>query len=336
MKKISVLITAYNLQDYIDKSISSVVQQEMPCDWELLIGDDGSTDNTVSIVNQWIEKYPDNIKLYQWMKDEQHSMNGFRAATNRANLLEKASGDYLIFLDGDDWWIGTDKLKTQFELLESEDNQDCSCCAHNIFKYVWADESGEDMVDKTIPMRKFTPEEYWRDRYFHTNTILFRKKCKELLLDSLYRKFLNDNFITYILIQYGSILYVNKTWAQYNITGSGLWTGHNFVFGCFRNLHLYDLELRINPKMADLSFRRHGWDFETISKQYGKKNVEEIKPLIEGLDPEIFHYTILFSKISGLTLSERVEKSQIVFKEFLIHSVKKIKKEWKKLSRKSV
>ena len=49
--KISVMITSYNLQDYIDAAIESVVRQEMPCDWEILIGDDGSTDGTVMQLN---------------------------------------------------------------------------------------------------------------------------------------------------------------------------------------------------------------------------------------------------------------------------------------------
>ena len=48
--KLSILITSYNLEEYISQAIESVVKQNMPFEWELLIGDDGSTDGTVDII----------------------------------------------------------------------------------------------------------------------------------------------------------------------------------------------------------------------------------------------------------------------------------------------
>ena len=77
--KLSVMITSYNLQDYIDAAIESVVRQEMPCDWEILIGDDGSTDGTVEHINRWIEKYPNNIKLFCHSREGDEGKLGSRA-----------------------------------------------------------------------------------------------------------------------------------------------------------------------------------------------------------------------------------------------------------------
>ncbi len=306
------MITSYNLEEFIGRAVESVVNQEMPCRWELLIGDDGSTDNTIGIVNSWIEKYPDNIKLYQWSREETHTMNGSRSAANRARLLEKAIGDYLIYLDGDDCWLGTKKLKLQFELLESTEYSSCSCCGHNILKYVIDNKTGSNMVDSCYQQRIFTKREYYRHgMYIHTNTLLFRSSCKTIMLDLLNREFLNDLFITFLMLQCGSMLYLPETYAQYNITGSGLWTGNNKVFGSFRNIQLYDLERYIDPQLEPFIFRGFCTNMEVILREYSKNDIIMIRPLVEGLDPNIFEYTHRFFEILDPTTDEAQFKKRV-------------------------
>ena len=312
MKKISILVTSYNLENYIDNSIRSVVTQQMPCDWELLVGDDGSTDKTVERIKAWEEQYPQNIRLYQWAKSESHSMNGFRSATNRANLLERATGDYIIYLDGDDCWLGNDKLKKQFEILESKAYADCSCCGHNILKVVENGECRREMISKKVPQRKFTKQQYYRcNMYIHTNTILFRACCKELMLDQLYKGFLNDIFITFCMLQYGKMIYIPDTYAQYNITGTGLWTGAKKVFSMFRNVHLYDLEAKIDPKFERTIFDSLCGNVLVILNDYKKEDIPAIEPLVKGLDPDVFKYTLSLYKLEGLTNEEIEFKKQL-------------------------
>lgn len=328
MKKISIMLTSYNLEGYIDTSISSVVNQIFPCDWELLIGDDGSTDKTVEKVNVWVNKYPQNIHLFQWSKEDTHSMNGFRAAANRAKLLERATGDYLIFLDGDDCWLGTEKLKQQFEYLESPEYANCSCCGHNIYRYNVETQKGFNMVNARYKKRVFSKKDYYRHgMYIHTNTLLFRSSCKELMLDSLYKSFLNDIFITFCMLQFGSMLYLPESYAQYNITGSGLWTGGNRVYGRFRNMHIYDLERNIDSNLEPLIFRGACTNMEVILNEYTKDDIPQIQPLVEGLDPQIFEYTLRMFNITKRSdentilrksLKRRILLAKINYKLFTI------------------
>ena len=201
--KISVLVTSYNLVNAIDNAINSVVMQEMPFDWELIIGDDGSTDGTIEHIQEWTKKYPGKIILVQHPRENEAKKTGFRAAQNRAKLLERATGDYINYLDGDDVFLGTEKLKTQVEMLEKPDYKNCSCCAHNTIAYVKKEDRKYCMTDEKIDTQVFTAKQYWPHMYFHTNTILFRRKCIPMLLDPLYRDYLNDTFITFIILQYG-------------------------------------------------------------------------------------------------------------------------------------
>lgn len=308
------MITSYNLENYIDAAIESVVNQIMPCDWEVLIGDDGSTDNTISHVNNWIKKYPKNIKLYELMRDSNEGKIGSRAAKNRAFLLEKSSGDYLNFLDGDDVMLGTDKFVTQVEMLNNSCYSDCSCCASNIEAFVIPKNKRYLMADSSLPLRTFTLREYWAQHYFHTNTILFRKECKNILLHPIYRNFLNDNFITFLLLQKGKLLYIPNVWGIYNLTGNGLWTGNSKVYGNFRNMQLFDLEMKICPKIKDLILRKHHADIRSIRLNYNCDQYNEIKPLLLGLDNKIFLKTLLLSKVNNMNLLEKIDKYLLYFK----------------------
>lgn len=293
--KISIMITSYNLVDYIDESIQSVVQQEMPCDWELLIGDDGSNDGTIEKLKLWQEKYPDNIRY--WVNDRPQTKvkDGYRAGKNRASLLERASGDYLIYLDGDDCWLGTEKLKTQFAILEDPSNSDCSCCAHNIQAYVIPENRKYSWINENVPSQKLSASQYWSHYYFHTNTILFRKECKQILLTPLYRIHLNDNFITYLLLQKGKVCYLDRVWARYNMSGDGLWTGNKRIYGMFRNITLFDLELIVNKSLKNKSIMKHWRDIQYVISNYKDKDKDLIEPIISALDKNIFKYTYLLS-----------------------------------------
>jgi len=109
--KISIIMPAYNVARHILKTIDSVIQQTHE-NWELLIVDDCSTDNTVDIIKNYKKKDP-RIKLFQL---EQNS--GAAVARNRA--IEEATGDYLAFLDSDDVWA-LEKLEKQLTFMTEND-----------------------------------------------------------------------------------------------------------------------------------------------------------------------------------------------------------------------
>ena len=92
--KISIIMPAYNVGDYIMESITSI-QQQTYSDWELIVVDDGSTDDTAGIVKTWMSKDA-RISLIQ------QENGGVSIARNRGMAV--AQGDYISFLDGDDLW----------------------------------------------------------------------------------------------------------------------------------------------------------------------------------------------------------------------------------------
>ncbi len=93
--KLSVLIPMYNAELYIANCIDSILNQGlMPSDYEIIIMDDGSTDNSTNIVNAYVDKY-DNILLYK--------TSHLGAYSTRNKLLKLAKGDYIYNIDADDY-----------------------------------------------------------------------------------------------------------------------------------------------------------------------------------------------------------------------------------------
>lgn len=94
-KKVSIIIPAYNAEKHLSKCIDSVLDQTVGLDEiEVVIGNDGSTDRTEQIIDQYATLYPDTIQV------DTHGNLGVAETRNRA--LKRATGEYILFLDADD------------------------------------------------------------------------------------------------------------------------------------------------------------------------------------------------------------------------------------------
>ncbi len=109
--KVSVMMVTYNHEKYIEQAIQSVLNQNTNFKYELLIGEDCSTDCTREIVERYQVKYPQIIKIVR------HNKN-VGALKNEAELRQRCRGQYIAVLEGDDYWIYCDKLKRQVEFLD--------------------------------------------------------------------------------------------------------------------------------------------------------------------------------------------------------------------------
>ena len=131
--KVSVCVVTYNQENFIAECLDSLVNQVTSFKYEIIVGEDCSTDGTRAIVQNYVDKYPDLIipLFYQ---------NNLGAVENIKQVYKKAKGKYIAHLDGDDSAL-PGKLQKQFDILEK--NLDCSICVHNM-----------NAVDKnSIPMK---------------------------------------------------------------------------------------------------------------------------------------------------------------------------------------
>lgn len=109
---ISVIVPTYNHEKYIQTALDSIFAQQTEYSFEVLIGDDFSTDGTRTLLQEYKSRYPDCIRLFL-------SPQNLGATRNAYNLLTNARGKYLATLEGDDYWTDLQKLQQQVDFLES-------------------------------------------------------------------------------------------------------------------------------------------------------------------------------------------------------------------------
>ena len=134
-KLVSIIMPTYNCAKFIGKTIESVIAQTYE-NWELIIVDDCSKDNTEEVVS----KYKDNRIKYHRLE------NNSGAAVARTEAMKKASGRYMAFLDSDDLWK-KDKLEKQLEFM-NKNNYNFTCT-----EYEQIDEEG-NKLNKVIKVKK--------------------------------------------------------------------------------------------------------------------------------------------------------------------------------------
>ena len=111
---VSVCVVAYEQKDFIRQCLDSILGQKTNFEWELIIGEDGSTDGTKEICEDYAKRYPDKIRLQLRSRQEVIHING--RPTARYNIIQtiKASkGKYIAILEGDDYWTDPRKLQKQ-------------------------------------------------------------------------------------------------------------------------------------------------------------------------------------------------------------------------------
>lgn len=170
MKKISIIIPVYNAEKYLNKCLDSVLEQSY-LDIEIVVINDGSTDGSEEIINKYKDKYPELINYY--------SKENTGVADTRNFGIEKAQGEYIMFLDSDDY-IDEALLKT----LEEYVNLDIDLIK---FKLQRVDENGN--VLELVPGANFekTTGQDGFNKLYGTD-VLLDSPCVYLMKKSIFTK----------------------------------------------------------------------------------------------------------------------------------------------------
>ena len=168
---ISVVVPVYNVEKYIEKCVDSIVNQSYK-DFELLLIDDGSKDNSIAIAQDYLSDKDVNYKIY-------HKENGGLSSARNYGLY-KASGDCVVFIDCDDV-VSEDFLSRLYESLEDNDFSFCG------FQFV---KTQDIKVDDNNEIIDFNKEELLES---------FRKRTIDFVVPSMLfkREFLIDNYISF-------------------------------------------------------------------------------------------------------------------------------------------
>jgi len=157
---VTIITPMYNSEKFILKTINSVVNQTYS-NWELLLIDDGSTDNTIKIVEDFKQKYS-NITLLQ-------NPTNLGAAQSRNKGILEAKGDYIAFLDADDLWK-PNKLDLQIQFMQTHN------CDVSFSSYEQIDENGKPLNKLVQAIPKLTYNKYLKTNYIGNLTGMYNAK----------------------------------------------------------------------------------------------------------------------------------------------------------------
>ncbi|MCI5055370.1 glycosyltransferase [Phaeodactylibacter sp.] len=199
---VSVCVMTYQHKDYIRQCLDSILMQKTDFPFEVLLGEDASTDGTREICIEYAERYPDKIRLFLHERANNIHING--SPTGRFNFLYNlfsAKGEYIALCEGDDYWVDIHKLQKQYDFLESNLE----------YVLVKSKQRNVDEIGNTLSVSNGG-----------TRTIMFRNIVK-LPVDFINIIPHGDNLLNGVLKLYGKTFSLNEVTAAWRKHPEGLW-----------------------------------------------------------------------------------------------------------------
>ncbi len=213
MPKVSVITPAYNAAEYLPAALNSVLTQTFS-DWELIVVDDGSTDNTQAVVAALGERFDGRLKYFY------QANRGLPAARNAA--IEQSTGEYLALLDADDVWLPNRLERTVAEL----DRQQHVGIVHSQVARI--DPTGRVIEKPPAPPAKYLSGSisrhlYHRRAHILCPTVLFRRTCLHSVgVFDEHMRATEDRDLWFRIARHFDVAYIPEVLAYYRISPSSM------------------------------------------------------------------------------------------------------------------
>lgn len=175
--KLSIIVISYNEKEYISEAIESCLNQNFVDSFEIIIGDDGSSDGSISVIKSYVEKYPNVIKYFIM---DRSNIKDVIPSIRVSNIIKKgldiAKGQYLMILSGDDFFCDRNKFSKQIQFLDN--NSQYVACYSDFTKF-WS------YNKKTLVKQEYQHSNatFWSGCYVHISSFAFRNNIKRYLLE---------------------------------------------------------------------------------------------------------------------------------------------------------
>lgn len=216
--KVSACIITYNQQAYIGECLDGAVKQQVNFDYEIVIGEDHSTDDTLKICREYAQKYPNLIRLIP-------RESNLGMAQNWVNTIQNCTGKYIAICEGDDYWTDPFKLQQQVDFLES--HPDCVLTFHAV-------EIRNNQNKIVNDFLTSVPENYQTittlaqlGNYIHTPSVVFRNVIKTFPYEFTQSPIV-DFFLYLMLAEHGKLQFLPQKMAVYRY-GVGIFSNQSMV-----------------------------------------------------------------------------------------------------------
>lgn len=248
--KVSVAMITYNHEEFIAKALDSVLLQETNFEYEIVIGEDCSTDNTRNIIIDYSKKYPGKLRLL--LNETNLGMH-----RNGVETLQSCKGEYIAMLEGDDYWTSPVKLQKQVAFLDS--HPECAICFHNVTE-VYKDGDRESHSFIRNDCKEFyTVEDLLRKNFIPTPSTMFRNGLVPKVPEWVSLLPMGDWPLHILNALHGKVGYINETMAVHMNHRGGAWAAmrQSWLEEQKANILLYDnlytdFDAKYRPMIARL------------------------------------------------------------------------------------
>lgn len=218
---VSVLCCTYNHGEFLKNTLDSILAQETNFDFEIIVADDASTDNSQQIIREFQAKFPN--KLVSILREANVGIGN-----NYYEALNLVKGKYLAICDGDDYWIDKNKLQLQVDFMENNAEFNI-CCSSFEQHYVNGNSKNkvfyinEYLEDHYLLKEYYTFKDLLNCRFIASCTVLMRWKLKNNVPEFLKHYKIIDFPLLLIHSSFGKIKVMNDyIFSQYNIHTNGI------------------------------------------------------------------------------------------------------------------
>lgn len=289
-KMLSIYVATYNHENYIEKALDSIFMQVTDYSYEVLVGEDCSTDNTRKVLKRYENQHLDLVEkgiLKIFYRD--HNM--YREKPNNVtDLIYRSSGKYIIALEGDDFWTDKNKIQTQIEFLEN--NDDYIAVAHECIVV----DKNSNLLQEVYPTCKSS--EYCLKHFManqfpgQTTTVLYRNIYKDsnIETDIMFEGLMpGDRLRNFILLLNGKIKCLPLKMSAYrHITNDGDSWSSTYSYKFLTEYSFYEGLLRYSKEMDNKEFilASESLLFRCLAKGYKTKSItfDEFKTYFNKID----------------------------------------------------
>lgn len=322
---LSVCLITYNHESYILEALKGIAIQECEFDFELVIADDCSKDNTIPVIEDFLRT--SSIKNYRVIR-RQHNL-GMQTNWEKAN--QECQGKYIALLEGDDYWCAPHKLQKQVNFLEA--NPDHSFCFHQVYEKEGNNVFLSNLNDATSE-KTYTISDLAKGNFIHTPSVVFRKGYFDQLPAWFKDSPVADYVIHMLNAKHGKIKYFPEPMAVYRKHGGGVWSSKSYekrVLGFNKTLSFLFNEF--DGEVLSILKKQKAANLSTLAKMaYGNKEVSKARSYLKeafSLDETLMEKwvsDIYPSLIERLFQSRKYQAAEMFSRLFNIGLIKKSKK----------
>ncbi|MDP9051299.1 MAG: glycosyltransferase [Acidobacteriota bacterium] len=255
---VSVSITTYNLEKWLPRALDSVLAQRTTFPFEIVIGDDGSQDDSVKVAQSYRERHPDVIRVL--VRDKNVGIQ-----RNTYDTLAACRGKYTAWLDADDYWTDLEKLAIQVETLESDPT--ISMCGHFTREVTVEGQINRPRVLSTLAPGRYGIDELLRHNLMTPASVMFRTGLHRQLPPWYFDlKSLSDWPLWVLATGSGDIVLLDRIMADCMLAPNSSFMSQSLVFRYQMVAQFYQhVESIVPSKWHRLVRAQKGTTFESIA-----------------------------------------------------------------------